>query len=254
MSVLEASRSVRRDGCVGHSGTRAPLASSRLLDAAAAFWSRGLDLKAALSRAGYREQQTAALHVHGEASLLPAVLREKLCTPLTQAVYADLGSSRSGEDVWILLAAPFLPPAPENAGKVANDVLARLNRARAQPRHCGSRVFAPVPPLQASELLQHAAEAHARDMVVNGYFSHAGLDGSTPAQRVAATGYRYRVVGENIASGPQTAAKAADGWLASPEHCENIMDPRFSESGVAFAATRSGPPHIYWVQEFAQPR
>jgi uncharacterized protein YkwD len=89
-------------------------------------------------------------------------------------------------------------------------------------------------------------------MLVHNYFAHDGQDGSSPAQRVAATGYRYRIVGENIASGPENAAEAVAGWIASPEHCENLMDARFLESGVAYAASSSGPPRIYWVQEFAR--
>jgi hypothetical protein len=32
------------------------------------------------------------------------------------------------------------------------------------------------------------------------------------------------------------------------------MDPRFAEFGAAFAASRSGSPRIYWVQEFAAAR
>ena len=119
---------------------------------------------------------------------------------------------------------------------------------------CGSKAFPAAPPLQPSAQLRRAAEAHAKDMVSHDYFEHEGHDGSTPAQRVAATGYRYRLVGENLASGPQSAAQAVAGWLASPGHCQNIMDARFSEFGVAFAANSSGTPRIYWVQEFAAPR
>jgi len=91
-------------------------------------------------------------------------------------------------------------------------------------------------------------------MLSHNYFAHEGYDASTPAQRVAATGYRYQLIGENIASGPQSAAEAVAGWLTSPGHCENIMDARFTESGVAYAANSSGTPRVYWVQEFAAPR
>jgi uncharacterized protein YkwD len=91
-------------------------------------------------------------------------------------------------------------------------------------------------------------------MLDHNYFAHQGHDGSNPAERVAATGYTYRIVGENIASGPESAAQAVEGWIASPDHCENLMDARFVDSGVAFAASTSGSPRIYWVQEFATPR
>jgi uncharacterized protein YkwD len=68
---------------------------------------------------------------------------------------------------------------------------------------------------------------------------------------VAATGYRYRIVGENLAAGPETPQEAVRGWMASAGHCQNIMDDRFTELGVAFAATRSGQARIVWAQEFA---
>jgi len=103
-------------------------------------------------------------------------------------------------------------------------------------------------------MLRAAAEAHAHDMLDHNYFAHQGHDGSNPAERVAATGYTYRNVGENIASGPESAAQAVEGWIASPDHCENLMDARFVDSGVAFAASSSGAPRIYWVQEFATAR
>ena len=44
------------------------------------------------------------------------------------------------------------------------------------------------------------------------------------------------------------------GWLDSPGHCENIMDPRFEEMGIAYAAGRSGRRGLYWVQLFAEPQ
>jgi len=59
---------------------------------------------------------------------------------------------------------------------------------------------------------------------------------------------------ENLASGPESPQEAVRGWIASPPHCQNLMDPRFEELGVAFAATRSGEPRIYWVQVFASQR
>jgi uncharacterized protein YkwD len=91
-------------------------------------------------------------------------------------------------------------------------------------------------------------------MLRYGYFEHTGHDGSSPAQRVEAAGYRYRVVGENIASGPQTPQEVVQGWMASPGHCQNIMDARFADMGVAYTASRSGEARIYWVQEFAVAR
>jgi uncharacterized protein YkwD len=252
-SVLSAARNLRMQGCDGHPGIRVALRDSGVLDSAALRWSRGADLKAAVGQSGYREQQSAALHISGDASLLQQALGSKLCAQLTDRDFTDLGSVQRGHDTWIVVAAPFAPPAAANADEIAADLLLRINRARAEPRRCGSKAFPAAPPLQSSAQLRRAAEAHTQDMVSHDYFAHEGYDGSTPAQRVAATGYHYRLVGENLASGPQSAAEAVAGWLTSPGHCENIMDARFSESGVAYAANSSGAPRVYWVQEFAAP-
>ena len=36
------------------------------------------------------------------------------------------------------------------------------------------------------------------------------------------------------------------GWLASPHHCANIMDPRFRELGVAYIISHRREQSIYW--------
>jgi uncharacterized protein YkwD len=253
-SALAAARNLRIQGCAGHPGIGVALRDSTALNAAALQWSRTSNLKSAVELSGYRAEQSAALHVSGDASALQQGMKIKLCAQLTDRSFVDLGSAVRGHDIWIIIAAPFAPPARIDANEITAELLQRVNAARARPRHCGDKFFPAAPALQSNALLRRAAEVHAQDMISHDYFAHNGYDGSTPAQRVSATGYRYQIVGENIASGPEGAAEAADGWLASPAHCENIMDPRFSDSGIAYAATGSGMPHIYWVQEFAAPQ
>ena len=65
-------------------------------------------------------------------------------------------------------------------------------------------------------------------MARHDYFEHEDLSRHTPADRVRAIGYQEKLVGENIAYGPSTADEVVKGWLDSPGHCENIMDPRFA--------------------------
>src|ERR1019366_3204181 len=68
--ALSTTRTLRLRGCDGHSGIRAPLRSNAALNAAAAQWSRGGKLKAAIERSGYREDQSAGLHLSGTAQAL----------------------------------------------------------------------------------------------------------------------------------------------------------------------------------------
>jgi uncharacterized protein YkwD len=135
---------------------------------------------------------------------------------------------------------------------VQKQVLALVNQARGRGRRCGKEQFASAPPLEASEPLFRAATAHARDMARRDYFEHQSRDGRSPKDRVEAAGYRLRMTGENIAFGPETAAEVVAGWLGSPGHCANIMEPRFQDMGLAVALGRK-PGHYYWVQEFGWP-
>src|ERR1017187_3320510 len=73
------------------------------------------------------------------------------------------------------------------------------------------------------------------------------------AVRVRAVGYKEKLVGENIAYGPKSAEEVVQGWLSSPGHCENIMDPRFAEMGIAYAPGHASKRGLYWVQLLADP-
>ncbi len=91
-------------------------------------------------------------------------------------------------------------------------------------------------------------------MARHSVLAHEGSDGSSPAQRIARAGYLWHKVGENVASGPTTPEEVMDGWLASPGHCENLMDPDFSEMGIAYTVDPRSASGVYWAQVFASPR
>lgn len=128
-------------------------------------------------------------------------------------------------------------------------VLDLANVARASARTCGAQRFAATGPLAYNANLRAAAYNHSKDMAVNNYFSHTGRDGSSPWDRMKAAGYtNYRAAGENIAAGQPTPEAVVDGWLKSPGHCANIMNPNFKELGVGYFA--GGSYGHYWTQDF----
>lgn len=100
--------------------------------------------------------------------------------------------------------------------------------------------------------LQSQAEEYACELIHYDYFAHVNpVTQSTLSDRAEQFGYSYRVVGENLAAGQQSAIEAFNDWMNSPGHRANILDPRFVELGVAI---RSGGSYgLYWVQEFGQP-
>jgi uncharacterized protein YkwD len=103
-------------------------------------------------------------------------------------------------------------------------------------------------------LLDRAALEHSKDMAQHNYMDHTGRDGSSPADRITRTGYKWRMVGENLASGVLTPEEAVSGWVHSPHHCENLMTARFTQMGIAFAVNPSTDAGIYWTQTFGTPR
>ena len=141
----------------------------------------------------------------------------------------------------------------ESDAKVRERVVDLVNVARSKGRRCGSERFAAAPPLRPSRELTDAAEDHARDMARRNYFDHRARDGSQPKDRVLRAGYEPRLSGENIAFGPVSAEEVVAGWLDSPGHCANIMEPTFEHIGIGLATGRKRG-RIYWVQTFGAPR
>ena len=155
----------------------------------------------------------------------------------------------------MIFAAPVVLPARGDAASVSRVILDRVNAARAAGRRCGGKYFAPAAALALDPTLTQAALDHSRDMAEHDAFDHRGHDGSTPNVRVTRAGFGpHRIVGENIAAGAMTPAEVTDGWLASPAHCENIMDSRFTLIGIAFAENLRTASGVFWTQDFAARR
>lgn len=126
-----------------------------------------------------------------------------------------------------------------------DQILQLVNDARQKGCTCGSTVMPAVPVLTWNDQLAKAAYDHSKDMFGNNYFSHTGLNGSSPGDRIKAAGYNWSGYGENIASGYTTEQQVMNAWLASEGHCKNIMSANVKEMG----AGREGN---YWTQVFGK--
>ena len=155
---------------------------------------------------------------------------------------------------WLVLGSVYVAPASAQAPVLANRALQLVNEVRARGARCGERSFGPAPPVKLSETLAAVALGHADDMAKHNYFEHEDLTGRSPADRVRASGYQEKLVGENIAYGPKSADEVVQGWLDSPGHCENIMDSRFAEMGIAYAPGHAAKRGLYWVQLLVAPK
>lgn len=108
--------------------------------------------------------------------------------------------------------------------------------------------------LNANNKLAIAATAKATDMVQKSYFSHTSPSGQTVSDFVAKTGYRYKVVGENLAIGYATAEDLLAAWKNSPTHLANLIDKDYIDLGVSLeTGDYKGQISVFAVQHFAAP-
>jgi uncharacterized protein YkwD len=259
--AVEAVQILREGGCGGHFPAARPLNREAPLDRAAAQWAGGTALTAAAQGNGYAADSLSGVHVTGPDSSLVDVLRGSGCRSLTDRGMQDLGVYHRGRETWLILAsrsATSRPgsatPSPVAAASLTARALELVNDIRAHGTRCGTRSFGPAPPVRLSTTLNDVAQGHATDMARHEYFEHQDLSGRSPADRVRAVGYPEKLVGENIAYGPESADEVVKGWLDSPGHCENIMDPRFAEMGIAYSMGQSARRGLYWVQLLVEPK
>jgi uncharacterized protein YkwD len=135
------------------------------------------------------------------------------------------------------------PPPQSNGQSMAESaVVALVNEARAR---AGCRA------LTVDMRLANAARGHSADMAAHNYFAHTTPQGVTVGTRVTDAGYRWSLVGENIAAGQRDAAAVMRAWLNSPGHRANILNCRFRNIGVGLSfGARHAP---IWTQDFGTP-
>lgn len=131
-------------------------------------------------------------------------------------------------------------------------VLELTNERRAAGAMCAMDAFGPAPPLEMDALIREAARGHSLDMGQQAYFEHDSLDGRTFADRMSATGFMGASPwGENIAAGQSSPEEVVQGWMESPGHCRNIMNPAYRTIGIGYAVVPGSPYGQYWTQDFA---
>jgi hypothetical protein len=87
--------------------------------------------------------------------------------------------------------------------------------------------------LQENASLSKAAAGKAKDIIDNDYFAHISPSGVTPWFWIQQQGYSYSVAGENLAIDFVQAEDVVSAWMASPGHKENILQPDYTETGMA---------------------
>ncbi|WP_313713785.1 CAP domain-containing protein [Pseudomonas sp.] len=212
-------------------------------------------LREGLQATGYQAVKVRSIRLVGaqDAEQAFAMMRSDYCSALLDNQFADIGIRRARNDWQVVLARPVLDAQLGDERSASKALLMQVNAARAKPRLCGRQRFAAARPLTWSTALGTAAQRHSRAMANENFFAHRDPNGDLPADRAWDAGYRGRQIGENIAAGQGSPSKAMAGWLASPGHCANLMNPMFTQVGAAYVANARSDEGVYWTMVFGAP-
>ncbi|MBD2459487.1 CAP domain-containing protein [Oscillatoria sp. FACHB-1407] len=161
--------------------------------------------------------------------------------PLQQAIAGAITIFLlSGCDV-IRNMPPILPtfplpssPSPSSAdaaqsaaaAQMESDVLQQINAIRQQNG---------LSPLKDNPKLAQVARRYSQRMAEQNFFSHTAPEGDTMVDRVRSARIFYFALGENLFKGtnlPDPATDAVEGWMNSPGHRRNILQPEYREMGI----------------------
>ncbi|MEZ5728727.1 MAG: CAP domain-containing protein [Burkholderiaceae bacterium] len=178
-------------------------------------------------------------HVGGDAALLVASVDDPVAERrIVERAAALINNIRRkldacGEDGMLSMRSPSTQSLKVSAGDIAARPLLRYNPT-----------------------LTRAAAVHSLSMAREQFFDHVDPRGQTVGHRARQVGYRWRVVGENLAAGHESIDEAVRGWLLSTGHCRNLIDARFTEFGIARVESLNpmDPYGSYWTLVLGQPR
>lgn len=126
-----------------------------------------------------------------------------------------------------------------------NSIVKLTNRERAK---------AGLSPLNPNSQLNNAAKQKAYDMLSKNYWAHYAPDGTSPWYFFEKNGYKYNFAGENLARNFSTSSGVLAGWMASQGHKDNLLNPKYSDIGIAVVEGKmDGKDTTLVVSLYAQP-
>ena len=145
---------------------------------------------------------------------------------LTLAVRAGLAVDFAAAQV----AAASQNAKPEILQRDGQELLMLANNARAAVG---------AGPLKWDSALASAALQHCLRMAKEGPIAHRYAGEADLTERAGQAGAHFSTIAENVASGswPTDPAEFQDGWMHSPGHRANLLNPQVDSVGIAVVAS-----------------
>ncbi|ORX96000.1 SCP-domain-containing protein [Basidiobolus meristosporus CBS 931.73] len=135
-----------------------------------------------------------------------------------------------------------LPPSTGQTGSgTGNGDLQKMLQLVNQQRQMNGQ-----PALKLDDRLVQAAQKHTDYQARVGQMTH-DEPGRPLSTRVNETGFKWSAIGENVAKGYASIDAVMKGWMNSPGHRRNILNPQYTHFGSGYVANGA-----YWTQNFAR--
>jgi len=144
-----------------------------------------------------------------------------------------MGGTQAQTDLYAQREAGQMMPA------AAEQLFAMANEARAESG---------VGKLKWDQALAEAAREHCQRMAGEGPISHRYSGELDVSERAGHAGAHFSMVEENVALGP-TVTSLHVGWMHSPGHRTNLLNPEVDHVGIAVVAARG---ELYAVADYAR--
>ena len=119
----------------------------------------------------------------------------------------------------------------------------------------GRRARKGLSALEWDDRLASVARGYSAQMARDDHFEHEDRDGRTVIDRAMRAGVRgWRRIGENLFYCEPTdeiSHFAVEGWMRSPSHRDNILDRKWTATGIGIFRSRDGRSFIteIFIQE-----
>jgi hypothetical protein len=143
----------------------------------------------------------------------------------------------------VTLLSLFLAPSSFAEQKLSADERALFDAANRE------RAAQSLPAFQWDKVLAAAARKHANRMAFYNVVEHRLSGEPTLEARLTKAGARFSRIAENIAVASNVDTIHA-GWMDSPGHRKNILDPNLTAVGIAAVRGSGG---LFAVQDFSMP-
>ncbi len=118
----------------------------------------------------------------------------------------------------------FYNICPALAGEISeSEIISLINE---------KRIKHDLSPLSMNINLEIAAQNKSDYLINNNYFGHNTPDGKQFSSWIKDSGYKYSLIGENLATNFSSSKNTFNAWMKSQGHKDNILDPNFTEFGI----------------------